>query len=125
MNSSRKWKARTKQAEDERLVDNGLIERPGFGTLADVGHFADEDDFGDDESIDDREGVVQIIEVVLFQQQHRVGHECGEEEGQIQGNDCEILEFALGLLLETRCRWVFGHLWFSSSPERRLGHEGL
>ena len=85
-----------------------------------MGHVSDEEDFGDDKSVDDCEGVVDIADVVLFQQDHGVGGEGAEEEGQVDGDGGEIFEFVHGLLYPgvgggdgRGCGNVGGH---SSSP---------
>jgi len=60
-----------------------------------VHHLSNKNDFSDDKSVDDREGVVQITNVILPQQKRGVDRECAEEEGQIQGDHEEVFEFVL------------------------------
>src|ERR1700720_1346925 len=71
-------KGEDKQAEDDGLVENRLVQRFGVDTPAKVRPLSDENDLGDDKSIDDREGVVQIADLILFQEQHGVGQERAE-----------------------------------------------
>lgn len=97
------------EGEDERFEKNGLVERAAFGTLAEVHHLADEDDLADDQRVDDGEGVVEGGGVVVaLHEEVGVGDDGAEEDGQVGGDDGEVLELVGGALLEAGscgCCW--------------------
>ena len=79
-----KVEGKDKEAEEEGLEEDRLVEGASLGAAAELHHLADEDDLTDDEGIDEREAEGERrIDVGLAADEYGVGGEGAEEDGEI------------------------------------------
>lgn len=89
------------QTEEDGFDEDGLVERSVLVAAADVHHLADEDDLAEYERVDEGEGEIHGGPVVPMEgEEHGVGGDGGEEDGQIGGDAEIVLELCDGALLE-------------------------